>query len=227
MTPPHRFALALAAPLLLLGACKSADHIMFQPSPASLSERLPALDVTTEAGALLNSAGALPEDPQRLFEREVRMHLTDPEDTARYGTAQLQVLECSARRTGRLLQGVQIATLMLPSVLGVPLEWYESDLRAAMQIVSAKGDTLATYRGHGQSRIRVAMYHGYSQTQANRVADLAALREALNQIKLQLDNDAGRLRGQLLAAGPRPRSAADASTGHVAPAEPTTPVAAK
>lgn len=201
MTPPHRFVLTLAAPLLLLGACKSADRIMFQPSPASLTERLPALDIAVEAAPLLNSAGALPDDPQKLFEREVRMHLTDPEDTARYGTAQLQVLECTARRTGRVLQGVQMATFMLPSLLGVPLEWYESDLRAAVQIVSARGDTLATYQGRGQSRIRVAMYHGYSQTQANRVADLAALREALNQIKLQLDNDAGRLRGQLLTAG--------------------------
>ena len=225
MTPPHHLVLALAAPLLLLGACKSADHLIFQPSPAALTERLPALDVTVEATPLLEAAGALPDDPQRLFEREVRMRLSDPEDTARYGTAQLQVLECTSRRTGHALQALQMATLMLPSLLGVPLEWYESDLSAAVQIVSTKGDTLATYRGRGQSRIRVALYHGYSQTQANRVADLAALREALSQIKLQLDNDAGRLRGQLLADGPRPRSAADAPTGSLPPAP--TPVAAK
>ncbi|GAB3839103.1 hypothetical protein GCM10028821_41810 [Hymenobacter jeollabukensis] len=219
MTPSHRFVLALATLALLLPGCKSADRVMFQPSPAALVERLPSLEITVDNGPLNTSAGALPEDPQRLFEREVRMNLSDPEDTLRFGTAQLQVVDCRTKRTGKVLQGLQMATFMLPSLLGVPLEWYETDLKAAVQIVSAKGDTLATYTGRGQSRVRVAVYHGYSQTQAHRVADLAALREALAQIKLQLDNDSGRLRGALLAAGPIKRGEGLSTGSLTAPAD--------
>jgi hypothetical protein len=45
------------------------------------------------------------------------------------------------------------------------------------------------------------MYHGYSQTDAPRLADVIALREALNQVRPQLDTAATRLKPLLLAGG--------------------------
>ncbi|RTQ46229.1 hypothetical protein EJV47_22115 [Hymenobacter gummosus] len=212
-----RFVLPLLAPALLLGGCKSVDRVIFQPSPASLADRLPSLEIAVDNGPLLDSQGAYPDDAERLFEREVRMNLSDPEDTARFGYARLQVTQVATARRGKVLQGLQMLTFMTPSLLGVPLEWYETELRANMQIVSAKGDTLGRYTGLGKSRIRVAMYHGYPQTQAHRLADLEALRLALAQMKSQLSLDAQRLRGQLLTAGRVARQPAE--TGATAPPE--------
>ncbi|OON68805.1 hypothetical protein B0919_11515 [Hymenobacter sp. CRA2] len=185
----------------LLG-CKSTDKVLFQPSPMALSSRLPSLEVRVDNGPLDSSEGAQPEDAQQLFEREVHMNLTEPEDTARFGTAVLQVQQCRVVRRGRVLQAFQMLTFMAPSVLGVPLEHYEAELQATVQVLNAKGNILGTYSGRGTSRVRVALYHGYSQTQAPRLADVAALREALAQIKPQMEVDAERLRAALLATGP-------------------------
>ncbi|GAB2952942.1 hypothetical protein GCM10027048_17640 [Hymenobacter coalescens] len=211
---------------MLYTGCKSVDGVLFQPSPVALSERLPSLEIAVDNGPFNNSQGALPEDAQQLFEREVRMNLTEPEDTARFGFAHLQIVEATAERRGRFWQGLQMLTLMTPTLLGVPVEWYETDLRATVQILNAQGDTLATYRGQGKSRVRVAMYHGYAQTQAHRLADLEALRLALGQIKPQMEMDAARLRRGLLTAGPIGRhvgqvtgSAWPAGTAAPAPAE--------
>ncbi|MCC3158328.1 hypothetical protein LJ737_13850 [Hymenobacter sp. 15J16-1T3B] len=201
MPSPIRICFLLLASALLVGSCKSVDKVLFQPSPAALVDRLPSLEIAVENGPLDQSTGASLEDAQRLFERDVRMNLSDPEDTARYGYARLLVKEARTVRTGKVLQSLQMLTFMTPSLLGVPLEWYETDLKAAVQIISAKGDTLATYTGAGKSRVRVAMYHGYPQTQAHRLADMEALRLALAHIKPQLDLDAARLREALLTAG--------------------------
>jgi hypothetical protein len=45
------------------------------------------------------------------------------------------------------------------------------------------------------------MYHGYSQTDAPRLADVMALREALDKVRPQLDTAATRLRPLLMAGG--------------------------
>jgi hypothetical protein len=194
--------LAVCVLLLLLSGCKSVDRVIFQPTVRALSDRLPSLEIAVDNGPLSDSDGAYPEDAQQLFEREVRMNLSDPEDTARFGYARLRITEARTVRRGKVLQGLQMMTFMTPALLGVPLEWYETELTAAVQIISARGDTLASYAGMGKSRVRVALYHGYPQTQAHRLADLEALRLALARIKPQLDLDGQRLRAQLLSAGP-------------------------
>lgn len=185
-----------------LSGCQSTDRILAQPSRASLNERLPSMELVVETGALDTDEGAMPQDIEQLFEREVRMNMSDPEDTIRYGFATLQIQESNSVRTGRGLQILQLVTMMTPSLLGVPLEWYETELTARVRILDARGRELASYTGKGNSRIRVALYHGYSQVEAPRLAEVAALRQALAQIKQQINLDGSRLRGDLLAAGP-------------------------
>jgi hypothetical protein len=55
--------------------------------------------------------------------------------------------------------------------------------------------------GTGNSEVKVAMYHGYSQTTAPRLADVIALRGAMAQIRPQLDTATARLRPLLLERG--------------------------
>jgi hypothetical protein len=104
-------------------------------------------------------------------------------------------------RTGRSLQSLQMLTMLIPSVFGVPLEWYRTTLHADVQISDASGNLLGTYSGVGTSNVKVAMYHGYSQTEAPRLSDIIAMRGALAAIRPQLDTAAARLRPLLIAGG--------------------------
>ncbi|MEJ7665807.1 MAG: hypothetical protein WKG07_42960 [Hymenobacter sp.] len=70
-----------------------------------------------------------------------------------------------------------------------------------MQMMNSNGELLGTYTGKGTANVKVAMYSGYSQTEAPRLADVLALREALAQIRPQLDTAATRLRPLMLAGG--------------------------
>ena len=193
--------LALAPALLVAPACVSVKSMMKGTPSAAISTRLPALEVLADQGPLAMNDGALPEDPLKLFQQECTANLVEPTDTATFGYAKLIVKKVRTVRTGRGLQGLQVITFMLPAVFGIPLEWYKTTLQAEVQVSDAAGNLVGSYVGTGTSAVKVAMYHGYSQTTAPRLADVIALRGAMAQIRPQLDTATARLRPLLLAGG--------------------------
>ncbi|WBA42128.1 hypothetical protein [Hymenobacter canadensis] len=208
----------LRIPLLLLfgasvlAGCKSADRVMFQTPSHRLSSQLPPLEITVDNGPMAFTEGALPEDPLRVFRQEVGQNLMEAADSSRYGYVKLLVKEAEVTRTGRFFQGVQMVTMMVPSLLGLPIEYYRTNVQAEVQILNAQNEVIGTYAGAGRSKVRVAMYHGYSQANAPRLADMQALRLALDQIRPQLEASADTLRQQLLAAGPLQPDAMETDT---------------
>ncbi|WP_375417324.1 hypothetical protein [uncultured Hymenobacter sp.] len=195
-------ALALAAALLLASSCISVKHAMSDTPQAQIARRLPPLEVAADNGPLASTDGAEPDDALRVLRRELTQNVVEPTDTATFGYAKLTVTEARVRRTNRGLQAVQMATLMLPSLLGVPLENYKSNVTVELQLLDAQGQEVGCYAGYGESNVRVAMYHGYSQTAAPRLSDVQALRAALARIRPQLDSAASRVRPRLLGTGP-------------------------
>ncbi len=193
--------LALAPTLLGVGSCVSVKNQMKSTPTAAIATRLPPLEILADQGPLAMNDGALPDDPLKLFQQECHINLTEPTDSATYGYVKLVVKKVKTLRTGRGLQGAQVLTFMVPAVIGVPLEWYKTTLQAEVQVSDAAGNLLGTYDGTGTSEVKVAMYHGYSQTDAPRLADVIALREAMSQIRPQLDTAAARLRPLLIAGG--------------------------
>lgn len=189
-----------------LGSCKSTEKAVFQTVRSNNSValgRLPSLEAVVEPGPLSTTDGALPDDASKVFRQELSFHLAESQpDTVKYGYAKLLVTQAQVQRTGRALQAFQMLTLMTPSLLGMPLEWYRTHVKAEVQIINAKGEVIGTYAGTGHSKVRVAMYHGYSQTKAARLSDVQALRLALDQIRPQLDAAADTLRQQLATSGP-------------------------
>ncbi|UOQ76327.1 hypothetical protein MUN84_17390 [Hymenobacter sp. 5516J-16] len=189
-----------------LGSCKSAEKAVFHTVRSNNSValgRLPQLDAVVEPGPLNTTEGALPDDASKVFRQELSFHFAEPQpDTVKFGFAKLVVTQAEVQRTGRVLQAFQMLTLMTPSLLGMPLEWYRTNVKAEVQIINSKGEVIGTYAGTGRSKVRVAMYHGYSQTKAARLSDVQALRLALDQIRPQLDADADTLRKQLVSSGP-------------------------
>lgn len=188
--------------LSVLSGCKSTDQVLFRSQSAALTHRLPALEVAVDNGQLAATEGAYPGDPLKLFQQEVKQNLVDEADSARFGYLKLQVTSATTKRGGRGLQAFQMATLMVPSLFGLPIEYCRTAVQAEVQVIDSHGELVGTYIGEGTSNVRVAMYHGYSQTQAARLADVEALRQALNQIRPQLEGISDSLRTVLLTSGP-------------------------
>jgi hypothetical protein len=192
----------LASSVLSLAiSCKPVKMIMKSTPSAAIANKLPTLEITADQGPLVMNDGALADDPLKIFQQECQLNLVEPKDSSTFGYARFIVKKVRTVRAGRGLQAFQMVTLMTPSVLGVPLEWYRTTLQAEVQISNAEGTIIGTYKGTGTSNVKVAMYHGYSQTDAPRLADIIALRGALAQIRPQLDTAAARLRPLLLASG--------------------------
>lgn len=184
---------------LMASGCKSAKVPLAATPFAPLRERLPPLETAADPGPLALSDGVLPEDPIRLLNNELQRNLAEPTDSATYGYVRLVITQAAERRLHRGLQALQMTLLLTPTFLGVPLETYQTDLTAELQISDAQGRLLGTYTGKGRGRARVAMYHGYAQKNAPRLADVLALRDALAHIRPQLDTATTRLRPLLLA----------------------------
>lgn len=200
---PYRLLHLLLPCTLILIGCRSASQIMTRNQTAIIENRLPTLQLAVDAGPLMATEGAHPEDPQKLFNNEMQRNVLEPADsTESFGYAKLQITKAEVIRKGKGFQILQMLTFLTPSLLGMPLEYYCTDIQAEVQIMDTQGNVLATYTGTGQSNVRVAMYHGYSQSKAPRLADIEALREALSQIRPQLETDADMLRGKLLDGGP-------------------------
>ncbi|WBO85126.1 hypothetical protein [Hymenobacter yonginensis] len=207
-----RLPLSLLLAATVLAGCKSADRVMFQTPNHRLSSQLPPLEITVDNGPMAFTEGALPDDPLRVFRQEVGQNLMEAADTSRYGYVKLLVKQAEVTRTGRFFQGVQMVTMMVPSLLGLPVEYYRTNVQAEVQILNAHNDVIGTFSGAGRSKVRVAMYHGYSQANAPRLADMQALRLALDQIRPQLEASADTLRQQLLATGPLQEDSVDTNT---------------
>jgi len=192
------FGLSLLA---FMPGCVSVQPVLKATPSAAIANRLPALEVAADQGPLAMNDGAMPEDPLNVFKQECRVNLAEPTDSAAYGYARFVIKKVNTTRVGRGLQAAQMATLLVPSVFGIPLEWYRTSLVAEVQITNADGEVLGTYTGTGNSNVKVAMYHGYSQSDAPRLADVMAMRNALAQIRPQLDTASARLRPLLMAGG--------------------------
>ncbi|WP_210517349.1 hypothetical protein [Hymenobacter terricola] len=183
-------------------ACAAPGHVLQHLPSAVNAHRLPPLEPTVEMGALNNTDGTSHDDLLRLFQNEIYRNVAEPTSMTSLGSALLQVPEAEVKRTGRALQIIQLVTMLTPSLLGLPLETYQTTLTAKVQIRDLQGKVLGEYEGHGQAKVQVAMYYGYSQRHAPGLSDALALRMALAQIRQQLDTAATRLRPLLLAAGP-------------------------
>ena len=211
----NRYSLILLLALPIVGGCKSSEEAFYSAVHSNHSVsigKLPRLEEVVEAGPLNATEGAYPDDASKVFRQELAYHMAEPDDTLEYGYAKLIITEANVTHAGRALQAFQMATLMTPSLFGLPLEWYRTEVKAEVQIINSKGEVLGSYSGTGRSNVRVAMYSGYSQTSAPRISDVQGLRLALDQIRPQLDTAALSLREQLIAAGPTEEVSGTANT---------------
>ena len=185
---------------LSLGACVAPANVLQHRASSMNEHMLPPLEPSVEMGALNSIDGTTPDDLMQLFRNEIYRNVAEPNGMANAGSAQLQVTAAEVHRTGRALQMVQLTTMLLPSLLGVPLETYQTTLTARVQIFDVHGRVLAKYDGEGTAKARVAMYYGFAQHLAPRVSSALALRAALAEIRQKINLDAPLLGRHLMVA---------------------------
>lgn len=195
-------------------ACVAPGHVLQHLASSMNEHMLPPLEPTVEMGALNSIDGTSPDELLLLFQNEVYRNVAEPNGQPNAGTAELQITAAEIHRTGRALQMLQLTTMLVPSIFGVPLENYKTELTARMLIRDVRGRVLAEYDGEGSASARVAMYYGFAQHKAPGVSNALALRMALAEIRQQVEWDAPVLSRRLLAAqraaAPAPPSASSA-----------------
>lgn len=191
----------------LLGACKSFDPRLLEPTPGVLTPRLPTAtpaaqtDWIIQLGAPgLGKAGPHggSRDVNTLFEREVRETLTDP-----YGTPSCYLVLTStivSHRPGWGWALVSGATLGGLNLLGLPYSRTQMVVDVKLDVLDRQRRLVGSYRGQGEAKATGSLYSKTNYTAPGRVVYVQAVRAGLQQVKTNLQADLGRLQANLNAA---------------------------
>jgi hypothetical protein len=210
---------------MLLGACRTLHVGDFHNSNA-MPERLPKLGLLVHERSFLEafdielvrdwavSSGPYGPEPWFAYETtdqalEDVFHLFDNElgdninqgAGPRYGHARFKLLHYNRRNPGWGWIIPSVGTLWTANLLGMPMSNIQSDVELQLEITDADGKMLVGYSAPGTGKAKVAMYYGYTSSQAVRKANLLALKDAMIHIKQKLAADVPMLTERLMAAG--------------------------
>jgi hypothetical protein len=141
------------------------------------------------------------QDAITLYERETKENITNPLGPV-YGFIHYKIPVSYIRHRGTGLFVLSSFMLMLPNVLGLPFGDYETNLEVEVEILNANRQLIGRYTGASQGRAPVAMWWGYTSSDAQRMSNVKAIKLAMNDIKKQIDKDHEHLHTELLASGP-------------------------
>lgn len=126
------------------------------------------------------------------FERDVKDNITNP-----YGDRKGSIV-CKLMYSKRdnadwyftILSGV---TFLTANILGMPLRSQRAIMDIEVEIYDLSGKLIGRYSAHGDDKERVALYYGYNTEDAARKANIMAFQQAMQHIKIQINNEADRL----------------------------------
>ena len=188
----------LALGALCLTGCRAFDPALLTPTPNPLPTRLPPLlaEVNTAHLRLARAdSQAIAADLRTLFAGEVREVLTSPDGSPR-GVA---VLTTRRIRYGEgavysYLSGLTFTTI---SLLGFPWARNLCVVDVQLDILNNRRELLGTYYAQGKVKALRGVYSHNNYAQPARVLYLQCVRQALEQIVLQIPAEQAFLRQQL------------------------------
>jgi len=126
------------------------------------------------------------QDAITIFDRDVKDNITNPYGESKgYILFKINASNSKVNLGWALLSGV---TLMIPNILGMPMSAYKIELDVDVEIYDNSEKLIGRYNGVAKKKTYVAAYWGYGKD-LERVANIKAVRAAMNQIKLQIEND--------------------------------------
>lgn len=136
------------------------------------------------------------QDAITIFDRDVKDNITDPFGESKgYILCKINASNNKVNLGWAVLSGV---TLMVPNLFGMPMGAYKIELDVDVEIYDHSEKLIARYNGVAKKKTYMAAYWGYGKD-VERVANIKAFRAAMNQIKLQIENDYEKLLLKLTA----------------------------
>lgn len=139
------------------------------------------------------------QDAITLFDREVKNNICNPYgDNTGYILCKVAVSK--VRRSGYGWTLLSAVTLLVPNLLGMPFGTYKTALDVEVEIYGLKNNLIGRYNAQAYDKTWIALYYGYSPmgpsevaTPAARISGINAFKEAMNDIKGQIENDYNRI----------------------------------
>ncbi|MDI9312889.1 MAG: hypothetical protein QM535_21950 [Limnohabitans sp.] len=126
------------------------------------------------------------QDAITIFDRDVKDNITDP-----FGESKGYILckiNASNQKTNLGWAFLSGLTLMIPNIFGMPMGSYKITLDVDIEIYNNSEKLIARYNGTAESKKYMAAYWGYGKD-VERMANITAFRDTLNQIKIAIEND--------------------------------------
>lgn len=125
------------------------------------------------------------QDAIILFDREVSDNIANGTENGE-GYIIFRILSGGPKKGGNLFGFIGMATLWIPNLLGVPTGNHKAEFEVELEILDDERNLIGKYHGYGKHKtwIRVA---GYNAKDAQRLANIRALKKAFLQIKEKLD----------------------------------------
>ena len=210
---------------LSLGACRSL-HVSDYRSSKPMETRLPQLDLQVHQTSFLDAyddqylryrqpydddywygrqiTDRAVEDVFTLLERDMADNITTT-SAETYGRMRFKLLHYNRPLRGMGWVIPSITTMFIANAVGMPIAniWVELELQ--MEITDANGKVLVHYVAPGKGKTPMALYYGYTASDAIRRANLKAIKDAMKHIKQEMNADVPMLTEKLQAAGTIPK----------------------
>jgi hypothetical protein len=169
-----------------LGTSSSISVGTFQGSSSNNSNSSKISGLGTAVSSSTMSKDVRIQDAITIFDRDVKDNITDPfGDFKGYILCKINASSEKQNLGWAFLSGL---TLMVPNILGMPIGAYKIVLDVDVEVYSISEKLIARYNASAYHKKYMAAYWGYGQD-ASRVANIMAFRDAMNQIKVQIDKD--------------------------------------
>lgn len=206
--------------LLWLSACQSLnfnDVNMVAPN----SRLLPPLEASVNRKALKDNFDTVKTEDGRAFVYDDNIQFLGatyqkdrrPRDvetvflrnmdniTQRYGEKKgkitMRISNTRAYHSGYLYTVPSVLTLHIANLLGMPYVYDNMDIEIEVTITDNKGNPVRKYIETGHAETPVAMYYGYSTSNAPLLSTIRATQDALRKINMQIANEFEAINKQL------------------------------
>lgn len=164
----------------------------------SLASTIGAQTVGSKSDTTFNSDKRV-EDVANIFLKEVNDNIADL-STAKngkgYGTIALDI-NAAVCGEGSVWPVVSKLTLGTLNLFGMPYSYRSEQIDVSVCIYDAKGDLIKRYVTSAGDKVWVALYYGYDDDEALRLAAASALKQALAAIRQRIGIDAPEIAARL------------------------------
>jgi len=131
------------------------------------------------------------QDAITIFERDATENITNPFGEKK-GSITCRIVAGEQSMKDNWVWGTAFSLFTL-NLVGIPLYSSVTDIDVEVDIFNKNNVLIGKYSATGHSKVWVALYWGYNESSASRKSAYTALKMALNEIKLKIQDDNDRL----------------------------------